>query len=69
MANPLLETPLHIDYIILRLLGHRGMTPVCNSVYARLIRTVVEREIDVLFVTGPGRGWLALVVDPWLEGT
>ncbi|HNP65976.1 MAG TPA: phosphoketolase family protein [Woeseiaceae bacterium] len=69
MANPLLETPLHIDHIKPRLLGHWGTTPGLNFIYAHLNRTILERDIDVLYVTGPGHGGPALVANTWLEGT
>ncbi|HNP36533.1 MAG TPA: phosphoketolase family protein [Woeseiaceae bacterium] len=69
MANPLLEVPLHLDHIKPRLLGHWGTTPGLNFVYAHLNRTIIERDIDVLYVTGPGHGGPALVANTWLEGT
>lgn len=69
MANPLLEAPLHKDHIKPRLLGHWGTTPGLNFIYAHLNRMILERDIDVLFVTGPGHGGPALVANTWLEGT
>lgn len=69
MANPLLETPLHIGHVKPRLLGHWGTTPGLNFIYAHLNRTILERDIDVLYVTGPGHGGPALVANTWLEGT
>lgn len=69
MANPLLETPLHIDHIKPRLLGHWGTVPGLNFIYAHLNRSILERDINVLFVTGPGHGGPALVANTWLEGT
>lgn len=69
MDNPLLAAPLSIDHIKPRLLGHWGTTPGLNFIYAHLNRTILERDINVLFVTGPGHGGPALVANTWLEGT
>jgi xylulose-5-phosphate/fructose-6-phosphate phosphoketolase len=52
-----------------RLLGHWGTTPGLNFIYVHLNRAINERELDVLFVTGPGHGGPALVASTWLEGS
>jgi xylulose-5-phosphate/fructose-6-phosphate phosphoketolase len=69
MANPLLREPLRIEHIKPRLLGHWGTTPGLNFLYVHLNRAIVERDLDVVFVTGPGHGGPALVANTWLEGT
>jgi len=69
MANPLLREPLRIAHIKPRLLGHWGTTPGLNFLYVHLNRAIVERDLDVIFVTGPGHGGPALVANTWLEGT
>ncbi|MET8764266.1 phosphoketolase family protein [Lentzea sp. NPDC004782] len=69
MDNPLLTEPLTPEHIKPRLLGHWGTTPGLNFVYAHLNRVIRERDLDVLFVTGPGHGGPALLANTWLEGT
>ncbi|MFD3444735.1 phosphoketolase [Microbacteriaceae bacterium 4G12] len=69
MDDPLLERPLTAADIKPRLLGHWGTTPVLNLVYAHLNRFIVERDLSVLFVAGPGHGGAAVVANAWLDGT
>ncbi|SER70403.1 phosphoketolase family protein [Lentzea albida] len=69
MDNPLLTEPLAPEHIKPRLLGHWGTTPGLNFVYAHLNRIIRERDLDVLFLTGPGHGGPALLANTWLEGT
>jgi acetate kinase len=40
-----------------------------NFVYAHLNRLIVERDLDAIFVTGPGHGGPGLVANAYLEGT
>ena len=54
--NALLRTPLKIEHIKPRLLGHFGTTPGLNFVYAHLNRIIVARERNVLAIIGPGHG-------------
>lgn len=67
--NPLLKVPLQIEHIKPRLLGHWGTTPGLNFIYVHLNRVIKERELDVLYVTGPGHGGPGLVANTYLEGT
>ncbi|MGW4213582.1 phosphoketolase family protein [Lentzea sp. NPDC004789] len=69
MDNPLLTEPLAPEHIKPRLLGHWGTTPGLNFVYAHLNRVIRERDLDMMFVTGPGHGGPALLANTWLEGT
>ena len=68
-ANPLLAEPLAAVHIKPRLLGHWGTTPGLNFVYAHLNRVIRARDLDMLFVAGPGHGGPAVVANAWLEGT
>ncbi|HLF11132.1 MAG TPA: phosphoketolase family protein [Gammaproteobacteria bacterium] len=68
-ANPLLREPLTIEHVKPRLLGHWGTTPGLNFLYVHLNRVIVERDLDMIFVTGPGHGGPALVASTWLEGS
>jgi xylulose-5-phosphate/fructose-6-phosphate phosphoketolase len=67
--NPLLRQPLHADHIKSRLLGHWGTTPGLNFVYAHLNRVIRARDLDVIYVCGPGHGGPGMVANTYLEGT
>ncbi len=69
MRNPLLREPLEADDIKPRLLGHWGTTPGLNLVYAHLNREIARRDLDAMYVIGPGHGGPAIVANSWLEGT
>ena len=69
MDNPLLQRKLELAHIKPRLLGHWGTTPGLNFVYAHMNRAIVARELDALFVAGPGHGGPGVVANTWLEGT
>jgi xylulose-5-phosphate/fructose-6-phosphate phosphoketolase len=69
LENALLREPLRIEHCKPRLLGHWGTTPGLNFVYAHLNRLIRARELDVLYVTGPGHGGPGLVANTYLEGT
>ena len=70
LDNPLLREPL----------GRRsassrdcwdigGATPGLNLIYAHLNRAIRQRDLDGLYVTGPGHGGPGLVANTWLEGS
>jgi xylulose-5-phosphate/fructose-6-phosphate phosphoketolase len=69
LANPLLEEPLAPEHIKPRLLGHWGTTPGLNFVYAHCNRVITERDLDAIFLAGPGHGGPAVVANTYLEGT
>jgi len=69
LDNPLLREPLKAEHIKPRLLGHFGTVPGLNLVYAHLNRAIVERDLDAIYVTGPGHGGPGLVANAYLEGT
>ncbi|MET0816764.1 MAG: phosphoketolase family protein, partial [Solirubrobacteraceae bacterium] len=69
LDNPLLREPLRPEHVKPRLLGHWGTTPGLNFLYAHMNRAIRERDLQALFVTGPGHGGPALVASTWLEGT
>ncbi|GAA4614405.1 phosphoketolase family protein [Saccharopolyspora hordei] len=69
MDNPLLREPLRPEHVKPRLLGHWGTTPGLNFVYAHLNRAIRERDLEMMYVIGPGHGGPGLVAAAWLEGT
>ena len=52
-----------------RLLGHWGTTPGLNSIYAHMNRVIRERDVDAIFIAGPGHGGPGVVANTYLEGT
>ncbi|EAR51110.1 putative phosphoketolase [Oceanicola granulosus HTCC2516] len=69
LDNPLLQEPLRADHIKPRLLGHWGTSPGLNFVYAHLNRAIRARDLDMIFIAGPGHGGPAVLANAWLEGT
>ena len=69
MDNPLLRRPLKRVHIKPRLLGHWGTTPGLNILYVHLNRIIKERDLDIIYITGPGHGGPGLVANTYLEGT
>src|SRR5215831_4172728 len=68
-VNPLLREPLKIEHIKPRLLGHWGTTPGLNFIYVHLNRLICQRDLNVIFITGPGHGAPGIVANTYLEGT
>ncbi|WP_051022619.1 phosphoketolase family protein [Nocardia pneumoniae] len=69
MDNPLLREPLRPEHIKPRLLGHWGTTPGLNFIYAHLNRVITARDLNMIYVMGPGHGGPGPVAAAWLEGT
>jgi xylulose-5-phosphate/fructose-6-phosphate phosphoketolase len=69
LGNPLLREPLQPEHVKPRLLGHFGTVPGLNLMYAHLNRAIRARDLNAIFVTGPGHGGPANVANAYLEGT
>jgi xylulose-5-phosphate/fructose-6-phosphate phosphoketolase len=69
LANPLLREPLRLEHVKPRLLGHWGTTPGLNLVYAHMNRAIRRRDLNAIFVCGPGHGGPGMVANTYLEGT
>ena len=69
LDNPRLTEPLAPRHIKPRILGHWGTSPGQNFIYAHLNRIIRERDLDMIYVAGPGHGGPALVANCYLEGT
>ncbi len=69
LDNPLLREPLLPEHIKPRLLGHWGTTPGLNLLYAHMNRAIRERNLNAIYITGPGHGGPGLVANAYLEGT
>jgi len=69
MANPLLREPLRREHVKPRLLGHWGTTPGLNFIYAHMNRVIRSRDLNAIFIAGPGHGGPGVVANAYLEGT
>ena len=52
-----------------RLVGHWGTTPGLNFIYVHLNRVIKERDLNMIYIIGPGHGGPGIVANTWLEGT
>jgi xylulose-5-phosphate/fructose-6-phosphate phosphoketolase len=69
LDNPLLSEPLRAEHVKPRLLGHWGTTPGLNLLYAHMNRVISERDLNAMYVIGPGHGGPGIVANAYLEGT
>jgi len=69
LDNPLLRRPLTLGDVKPRLLGHWGTTPGLNFIYVHLNRVIKERDLDMIYVCGPGHGAPGIIANVYLEGT
>jgi xylulose-5-phosphate/fructose-6-phosphate phosphoketolase len=69
LDNPLLQEPLAAEHVKPRLLGHWGTTPGLTFLYAHLNRAIRARDLDMIYICGPGHGGPGLWAATWLEGT
>ncbi|HWT66349.1 MAG TPA: phosphoketolase family protein, partial [Terracidiphilus sp.] len=67
--NPLLQHPLTLDDVKPRLLGHWGTTPGLNFLYVHWNRLIRERDLNMIYLIGPGHGGPGLVANTYLEGS
>jgi xylulose-5-phosphate/fructose-6-phosphate phosphoketolase len=68
MDNPLLREPLRPEHVKPRLLGHWGTTPGLNFIYVHANRVINRRDLNAIFICGPGHGGPAVVAQTYLEG-
>jgi xylulose-5-phosphate/fructose-6-phosphate phosphoketolase len=69
LDNPLLREPLQLKHVKPRLLGHWGTTPGLNFIYVHFNRVIKARDLNVIYIAGPGHGGPGLVANTYLEGT
>ena len=67
--NPLLREALRPEHIKPRLLGHWGTSPGLSLIYVHLNRLIVEHDVNMIYLAGPGHGGPAIVANVYLEGT
>ncbi len=64
-----MKRPLALSDVKSRLLGHFGTTPGQNFMYVHLNRLIKERELSMIYISGPGHGGPAIVAQVYMEGT
>ena len=69
LDNPLLREPLKLEHTKPRLLGHWGTTPGLNFIYVHLNRLIKKRDLNIIYICGPGHGGPGIVANTYLEGT
>ena len=67
--NPLLREPLRPEHVKDRQLGHWGASPALSFIYTHLNRIIRARNLDVLFMAGPGHGAPGVLGPLYLDGT
>jgi len=67
--NPLLKESLKLEHVKPRLLGHWGTTPGLNFIYVHLNRMIKAKDLNIIYIAGPGHGGPGLVANTYLEGT
>src|SRR5262245_20367778 len=67
--NPLLKKPLKREHVKPRLLGHWGTTPGLNFIYTHLNRIIKQRDLNMIYIIGPGHGGPGIVANAYMEGT
>src|ERR687883_108976 len=60
---------MSLEHVKPRLLGHWGTTPGLNFIYVHLNRAIAARDLDMIYIAGPGHGGPGLVANTYLEGT
>jgi xylulose-5-phosphate/fructose-6-phosphate phosphoketolase len=66
LENPLLREPLAAEHTKPRLLGHWGTTPGLNLIYAHANRLIRERDLNAIYIAGPGHGGPAVAANAYL---
>ena len=69
LDNPLMKRPLEAGDVKPRLLGHWGTTPGLNLIYAHMNREIKARDLNCIYIIGPGHGGPGLVANTYLEGS
>jgi len=69
LDNPLLRDPLKPDDLKKKIVGHWGTVPGQNFIYSHLNRVIRDRDLDMIYLSGPGHGGNAMVAQDWLDGS
>ena len=69
LDNPLLENPLKRSDLKKKIVGHWGTVPGQNFIYAHLNRLIVENDLNMIYVSGPGHGGNFMIANDYLDGS
>jgi len=69
LDNPLLREPLQPEHIKRRMLGHWGASPALSFIYTHLNRVIKSRDLNMLYMAGPGHGAPGVLGPLYLEGS
>jgi len=67
--NPLLAEPLRPEHIKNRLLGHWGSSPGQAFIWAHANRMIRERDLEMIYLSGPGHGAPGVLGPTYLDGS
>jgi xylulose-5-phosphate/fructose-6-phosphate phosphoketolase len=67
--NPLLREPLRPEHIKNRLLGHWGSSPGQSFIWAHANRLIRQRDLDMIYLSGPGHGAPGVLAPTYLDGS
>ncbi|MEB3235799.1 MAG: phosphoketolase family protein [Cyanobacteriota bacterium] len=67
--NPLLAEPLRPEHIKNRLLGHWGSSPGQAFIWAHANRVIRERDLEMIYLSGPGHGAPGVLGPTYLDGS
>ena len=67
--NPLLNEPLRPEHIKNRLLGHWGSSPGQAFIWAHANRLIRQRNLDMIYLSGPGHGAPGVLAPTYLDGS
>ncbi len=69
LDNPLLKRKLKKEDIKNKIVGHWGTVPAQNFIYAHINRIIKEKDLNMIYISGPGHGGNSPVANTYLEGT
>ena len=66
---PAAQSPLTMDHIKKKIVGHWGTVPGQNFVYVHCNRAIKRYDLDMILLSGPGHGGNFLIANTYLDGT
>lgn len=69
LDNPLLREPLKWEHVKKKIVGHWGTIPGQNFIYTHLNKVIKDKDLNMIYISGPGHGGNAPVANVYLEGT
>ena len=69
LDNPLLENPLKQTDIKKKIVGHWGTVPGQNFICAHLNRLIVDNDLNMIYISGPGHGGNFMIANDYLDGS